>query len=243
MKILALETSGKICSVALLENEEVRSEYNLNLGLRHSEFLFPLIDRILKESGWQLNDLEGIAVDKGPGSFTGIRIGLISARTLAQLLNIPLVGVISLDVLVDNISPSNCLVSPIINALGEEVYTSLYQFRRGKWQRLVTHQIVEIDSWLNHLLTFKKTIFFIGDATLIYEKKIKTKFRNYSVSFSSLDNLYPLARNVGHLGRKKLLRGKDNFQAVLPLYLRRSYAEINYGKTGRGRHYYSSAYF
>ncbi|HCJ67064.1 MAG TPA: tRNA (adenosine(37)-N6)-threonylcarbamoyltransferase complex dimerization subunit type 1 TsaB, partial [Elusimicrobia bacterium] len=153
MKILAIETSSKICSAALLEDEEIRAEYNLNLGLRHSEFLFPLIENVLKDSEWQVRDLEGIAVDEGPGSFTGIRIGLASARTLAQLLNIPLVGIVSLDVLTENISPNDSLVSPIIDALSGEVYTSLYQCKKNKWQRLVPYQICEINSWLDNLIT------------------------------------------------------------------------------------------
>jgi tRNA threonylcarbamoyladenosine biosynthesis protein TsaB len=169
--------------------------------------------------------LEGIAVDEGPGSFTGIRIGLASARTLAQLLNIPLVGIVSLDVLTENISPNDSLVSPIIDALSGEVYTSLYQCKKNKWQRLVPYQICEINSWLDNLITFKKRILFIGDATLIYDKKIKTKLGNSNTSFC--DNLYPLARNVGHLGREKILRRRDNYQSVLPLYLRPSYAEIH----------------
>lgn len=241
MKILAIETSSKICSVALLEDEEVHAECNLNLGLRHSEFLFSLIDQVLKNSRGQLEDLEGIAVDRGPGSFTGIRIGLTAARTLAQLLNIPLIGVVSLDVLTKNIPASNFLVSPVIDALGGEVYTSLYEYKKNKWQRLVPYQLCEIESWLNRLLTFEvttvqKRIFFIGDATLTYHKKIKAKFTDSFVS--SPDNLYPLARNVGYLGREKLLSKKNGFQkvitfSVLPLYLRRSYAEINYAKSSK----------
>jgi len=228
MKILAIETTSKICSVALMENEEIRAEYNLNLGLCHSEFLFSLIERVLNDSGWQLNVLQGIVVDKGPGSFTGIRIGLISARTLAQLLNIPLVGVVSLDVLVKNIPPTNFLVSPLIDALGGEIYTSLYQYKRNRWRRLVPCQVCEIEFWLNYLLDLKKTIFFIGEATLIYHKKIKAKFKNIYIPPSSTDNFYPLARNVALLGREKLLQKKNSFSSVLPLYLRRSYAEIQW---------------
>ncbi len=224
MKILAVETSSRICSVALLEDEIVRAEYNLNLGLQHSEFLLPMVERILKDSGWGFDQLEGIAVDKGPGSFTGIRIGLTAARTLAQLLDIPLAGVVSLDILAESITPDDFVVSPIINALSGEVFTALYQGEKNRWHRSVPWQICGIDSWLDRLSASRRRILFIGDATLVYEKKIKTKFGHGCISLR--DNLYPQARNAGYLGRKVLLRRKGNFQSVLPLYLRRSYAEI-----------------
>lgn len=224
MRIIGLETSGKTCGVALLEDGEIRSEYNLNLGLRHSDFVFHLIERVLRDAHWQLENIEGIAVDKGPGSFTGIRIGLTVVRTLGQILKIPLAGVTSLDVLVENVPPSNFLLSPFIDALGGEIYTSLYQWEKDKWQRLAPYQVEKADSWINHLLTFNKPVLFVGETAIIHKKKIKIEPGSLTNFFER--GAFLSARNVAFLGQKQLIRSQGvNFDRLLPFYIRRSYAE------------------
>lgn len=228
MKILGIETSGKICGLALSENERILVEYNLSLGLKHSELLLPLIEQSLNIVHWQIENLDGIAVDKGPGSFTGIRIGLSAARTLAQLLNIPLVGIVSLDALAENISPSQFLLLPLIDALGGMVYATLYQYEKRKWQRLLPYQVTSIDALSNYLITHLKTrerpILFVGEGALIYQKKIKNIFKQFA--YFAEDNLFPHAASVARLGKEKLRKKRvKDFSRVLPFYLRRSYAE------------------
>jgi len=228
MKILGIETSGKIFSLALLEDEQVLVEYNLNLGLKHSELLFPLLNQALDATGWQISDLQGIAVDRGPGSFTGIRIGITTARSLAQVLNIPLVGVVSLDGLTYEIPQNTFFVCPLIDALGSEVYTTFYHYQGG-WHRLAPYQLAKIDTWLNQLITYQKPFLFIGNATIVYQSKIKNILKNFA--FISENNLYPRASSIALLGKEKLLRSeRKNYTQVLPLYLRRSYAEIERAK-------------
>jgi len=223
MKMLGIETSGKICGLALSENERILVEYNLNLGLKHSELLLPLIEQALNTLHWQIENLDGIAVDIGPGSFTGIRIGLSVARTLAQLLNIPLAGIVSLDALAENIPPCQFLLLPLVDALGGMVYTTLYQYKKEKWQRLLPYRLTNIDTLLNLYKTREKPILFIGEGALVYKKKIKNRFKR---AYFAEDNFFPHALSIARLGREKLREKKGgNFSQVLPFYLRRSYAE------------------
>ena len=126
MVILGIETCTKTCGVALTDGRKVRDEISLRLGLYHSEKLVPLVDEILRRNGMAIQDIDGIAVSIGPGSFTGIRVGVSTARGLGQSLNIPLVGIPSLDALALGIGTSGKLVCPMIDALRREIYTALY---------------------------------------------------------------------------------------------------------------------
>jgi len=149
---------------------------------------------------------------------------LSAARTLAQLLNIPLVGIVSLDALAENIPPSHFLLLPLADALGGMVYTTLYQYKKGKWQRLLPYQLTNIDTLLNLYKTREKPILFIGEGALIYRKKIKNRFKQFA--YFAEDNFFPQAASIARLGREKMRKKKGkNFSQVLPFYLRRSYAE------------------
>ena len=229
MRILGIETTSKTCSAALVENSRVIKEISLREGLIHSEKLIPIIDKALNSTDWRVGDLDGIVVSSGPGSFTGIRIGVSAARALAQGLEIPLVGVISLDALAHGIVFNGGFICPLVDALRSEVYTSLY--RKGK--RIMPHRLVRIKDWIELIKKRDGKILFLGEACDIYEDRIKESLGD-KAEVMEKPLRYASATMVALLGEKRLSRrGSKSYKNVLPKYIRRAEAEVKWKETRR----------
>lgn len=132
MKILAIDTSSRFGSVALAEGEETIAQHNLNIELTHAERLLPGIETILRQAGWAVDDLEGLALTIGPGSFTGLRIGLATMKGFAQAKGLPLVGVSTLDALSYNACCSERPVAAALDARRGEIFAKVVRFSGGK---------------------------------------------------------------------------------------------------------------
>jgi len=231
MVILGIETSTKTCSVALTDGEKMRDEISVSSGLSHSEKVIPLIDEVLRRNRIFLKDINGIAVSIGPGSFTGIRVGVSTARGLAQSLNIPVIGVPSLDGLAFGIGLRGELVCPMIDALRREIYTALYEV--GK--RLTPYQLIAIDTWLKELRDKRKTLVFLGEAVDIYEGLIKELPRG-KAKIVERGKRYASAARIAGLGLEKLLSGEGKrYDEIFPLYIRRPEAEVKWEEKERVR--------
>ena len=228
MRVLGIETTSNTCSTALIEKGRVINEVSIREGLVHSEKLIPLIEKMLRDTEWGIEDIEGIAVSTGPGSFTGIRIGVSTARALAQCLKIPLVGIASLDSLIYGIASKGILVCPIIDALRKEVYTSLYRGDR----RIIPYKLIFIDELLEFVKKIKKKdekIVFLGEACDLYEDKIKKSLNDVEVLLPP--KRYAAAVKVALIGEKKIKRqNKSLYKNVLPFYIKRSEAEIKWNE-------------
>jgi len=125
--IMGLDTSTRVCSVALLNDGELVGEYTQNVKKTHSQRLLPLISCLLDDTGTDRKDLDAVAVAVGPGSFTGLRIGIATARALAQGLGLQAVGVSTLRALAENLSGHRILVCPMLDARRDQVYAALYR--------------------------------------------------------------------------------------------------------------------
>jgi tRNA threonylcarbamoyladenosine biosynthesis protein TsaB len=140
MKILALETSGPAGGAALLDGDRVRGEYTLNILATHSERVLTAVDRLLSDAGWRPADLEGLALAVGPGSFTGLRIGISTVQGLALALRLPIAPVPTLDALAATLPFAALPVCPVLDARRGEVYASLYRWdgraMRREWDYL-----------------------------------------------------------------------------------------------------------
>lgn len=240
MKILGIETSNKYCGVALGINGKIVVTHNLDIGLKHTDLLHSLIDRTLKKFRLTPKDLDGIAVDIGPGSFTGVRIGLSVARTMAQILKISLIGITSLDcltynVLSDNNDNGKKLVCPMIDALRNEVYTGLNQFGQQQngigWKNVIKYQLSGIETVLENILKLnheKLPVVFVGNAAEMHWQIIKHKFGTKIVPILTPDSVLR-AENLVVLGTKKLQKqGDSDYRKILPFYIRLSEAEVRY---------------
>ena len=220
MRILGIETSTMTGSVALMDEERLIAEYTLNLRETHTSRLMPTIDRVLKDASFTIKDLDGIAVSLGPGSFTGLRIGIATAKGLAQGLDISVVGIPTLDGLAFQLFNCKDLVSPILDARKGEVYSTLY--KNGK--RLSEYMACKPDRLLEKLRSRIQDpgsrIVFLGDGVEVYGDLIKRRLGRKAV-FAPKTRRLPSAASIAELGLKRLKRNKKSELLTLkPIYVR-----------------------
>jgi tRNA threonylcarbamoyladenosine biosynthesis protein TsaB len=175
MKILALDSSTNVMGVAVTENGTVLAEYLTQLKLNHSVRLMPAIQQVMNEVGMDPKELDRIAVSKGPGSYTGIRIGVSIAKTLAWTLNKELVGVSTLACLAQNGSQFSGVIAPFFDARRDRVYTGLYKKQGDNIEAIEKDQIVPVEMWLEKLDTGGEPILFIGQDVPKFKDQIRAK--------------------------------------------------------------------
>lgn len=219
MKILSIDTSSKICSVAVLDNKNVLKEENLNNGLTHSESLMPLIEQILIDTNLALKDINLIVCDLGPGSFTGIRIGVATTKAFRDSLNIPTVGVSSLEALAYNLK-TDTIICSLIDAKNENVYLEVFEKEVNNYNSIYPATFSNIDEFLLNLSNKYKNITFVGDGALNYKNKILKYFPTSTIS--DCNDLSAVNLALAGLSKFK----KSEFSNLEPLYLRKSSAEL-----------------
>ena len=132
MLTLAIDTATKVCTIALCRDKEILAEYTINMGMTHSEGLLPQLDQLLQRTGVQKQDIELLAVSMGPGSFTGLRIGLATAEAMAYSWQCCLHGVDTLKAMAYNIQLEGRVLSPVLDAQKGNFYQALYEWRNGE---------------------------------------------------------------------------------------------------------------
>lgn len=210
MLTLAISTSSKICSVALLEDDKTLKELNIDNLKTHSENLMPLIDEVLKTSNKNINELDLIACDIGPGSFTGIRIGISTAKAIAEVNQIPVVSCTSLEALSFNVN-SNTICS-LIDARNNQVYCGIF----GENHDLIKEYMADdINTAIGSLP--KTEISFVGDGAVLHEKLLNG-------TISQDNDIH--ASNIGICAYYKYKKGlTETADSLVPMYLRKSQAE------------------
>ncbi len=230
MKILAIETSSLAGGVALMDESRLIAEYRLNVEVRHAERVMVSIDHLLQQSQTQVKDLDAIAVSIGPGSFTGLRVGLATAKGLAVGAGLPLVLVPTLEAMAAAFPFSNPLITPFVDARREEVYWALFDSENGKLKRLLEDAAVSPEAAIEQICTFDawqhRGILFIGDGAAKYQDVIVEKMGDKAY-FSTRALQFPLAASVAELGLARFQNGELTPPALAnPLYLRASTAEL-----------------
>lgn len=178
MKILALDSSAVVASVALCDGERLLAEYTLNNGNTHSETLLPMIETILSHFGFTVDDIELFAATTGPGSFTGVRIGAATLKGLAFAKNMPCVGVSTLEALAENAASLGGLICPVMNARRAQVYTALFRSDGKTLMRLMPDSALAITELDELLAAYGEPIVFVGDGYRItLEALQKTEVR------------------------------------------------------------------
>lgn len=219
MKILVIETSSKICGVSILEDNVLIKKIELNNGLTHSESLMPTIEEIFKETNLTLKDINLIVCDIGPGSFTGIRIGVATAKAFSDSLNINCVGVSSLETLAYNVK-DNGFICSIIDCKNDNCYYALYKYENGIYSCIINPKADTIQNAISNLEQFSESIYFIGDGAIEYKSIISNSIKNAEfIDNNSIDTY-----NLGLAGLN--LYDSENYNSdILPLYLRKPQAE------------------
>lgn len=219
MLVLGIESSTPVASVALVGPQGLVGEITLNIGLTHSEQLLPLIVDLLEQARLSLEDVEGIAIAGGPGSFTGIRIGMATAKALAQGRKLPLVAIPTLQALACTQMTSNYLVSPVMNARKKEVYTALFSFQGQKIEQLEADQAIEPTKWVESLQKYEQPVLFVGDGVEVYRQTWVTLTQPAVFPPAIFHGVR--ASTVAQLGRERLLAGEqDDLYSLKPSYIR-----------------------
>ena len=222
MKILAIDTSNHPMSVALVENDQLLATTTLNMVRNHSIFLLPAIDDLFQKVQWQPQDLDRIVVAQGPGSYTGIRIAVTSAKVLADTLKIELVGISSLKTLAANVNPgTNALIVPFFDARRGNVFAGAYQWKDGQLISVLNDQHLSMQDLLEQLVKFEKPVLLAGGLTDRLKKQLTAvpKQMQFLPSAFAIPSTYQLAL----LGAKETpVQDIDDF---VPQYLRITEAE------------------
>ncbi|MBO9131415.1 tRNA (adenosine(37)-N6)-threonylcarbamoyltransferase complex dimerization subunit type 1 TsaB [Bacillus sp. 165] len=224
MKVLAIDTSNYTMGVALLDGDTVVGEIITNLKKNHSVRLMPAIEQLMKECEIKPNQLEKIVVASGPGSYTGVRIGVTVAKTMAWSLNIPIVGVSSLAVLAANGSYFSGYICPLFDARRQQVYTGLYEYTGETITIIEEDQIILIEDWLQQLKELDTPILFLGNDVSIHQSIIRDTLGERAV-FAKAPEYNPRPSELAFLGLKK---EEQPVHAFVPNYIRLAEAEANW---------------
>jgi len=216
MYILGIDTSTKFLCVVIAKDGRVLSHYKRIHERAHGQLLISVIDKLLKKNALAVYDLDCLAVDTGPGSFTGIRIGLATVKGLSMVLKIPVIDIPSLDLLAFSLRDKYDLICPVIDAKRGYVYSALYQATAGSFKRQGKYFLGNIEKFLKKT---KQKVAFTGDALSIYRDQIK-RINNSKAIFAPDKFWYPcpdtLAKLSFMLYKKAKIKTADELS---PLYL------------------------
>lgn len=225
MNILAVDASGVAGSVAYIRAGKLVGEYYICHKLTHSETIMPMLEHMRGLIDIELESLDAIAVTSGPGSFTGLRIGVTTAKAMALALNIPIIGIPTLDVLANNMTHTPYVICPIMDARRNQVYTATYGWKGQTLVRLSDHLAIDMDEQLESLKALGEPVIFLGDGVDVHEEKIKEYLGDKAYFAPGFLNLQH-ASTLAEIAVKAYERGEAmNASEFVPMYLRKSQAE------------------
>jgi len=219
VKILGIDTSSSSLSVAVMDDDLLKGEFTLNHKLTHSEQMMPLLDSLLSHLELKMADIDLIGVSVGPGSFTGIRIGVAAANAMAMALDIPVVGISSLEAMAYTAGETAYTIVSTFDAQRDRFYFNAYRFENSELKAIEAEDVLEKEDLIKKLESYDKVL-LLGDAVFINDelplnvKKAKRAVR------------YVRASSVCELAHRDYLLGKTGF--AVPVYLRKSQAEIQF---------------
>lgn len=249
MKLLAIETTGAKASVALVDELGKVTVQGSDETMNHLQHLIPMIQQLMTNCALSINDITGILVSEGPGSFTGIRIGMATAKALAQALNVPIAGVPTLRSFTYHFQREDVIACPVFDARREQVYSGAYMWNGTEAVQLVSDGAYDLKEHLAQiqaaiagsagsraaesdcLATVPAKVLFFGDGLDRYEAQIcqwaeEVKLQGIEVEFAPVERRYQEAASVAQLGRQLFLDGKaKQFGEMEPVYLRQAEAQ------------------
>lgn len=223
MIVLSVDSSSKVATVAILKDDVLLGEYILNDKREHSVILMPLIETLLKECNLTIDDIDGYVVSKGPGSFTGLRIGMATVKGMSFGNNKPYISISSLDALAYNLISFNGIICPIMDALRENVYTALYKNNNDSLEKIMNYTALDIDELVNLLKDKNEEVIFVGDGLYKHKKYICDNFPK--AHFAPVHLNIIRASSLGELGLNLLKKGICDDSNSAPIYLKKPQAE------------------
>lgn len=223
MIVLSIDSSSKVATVAILKDDVLLGEYILNDKREHSVILMPLIENLLKECNLTIDDIDSYVVSKGPGSFTGLRIGMATVKGMSFGNNKPYISISSLDALAYNLISFNGIICPIMDALRENVYTALYKNNNDSLEKIMDYTALDIDELVNLLKDKNEEVIFVGDGLYKHKKYICDNFPK--AHFAPVHLNIIRASSLGELGLNLLKNGICDDSNSAPIYLKKPQAE------------------
>jgi tRNA threonylcarbamoyladenosine biosynthesis protein TsaB len=227
MKVLGIDTSSQAASIAIMDDQKLIAEYTINTKKTHSQKLMIMIEEMFKLSDMKIDEIDLIGVCIGPGSFTGLRIGMSTAKAIAHVRNIPIVGVNSLESLAFNMSFSKYTICPIIDAQRNQVYTNSYTWENNELTSKDDIKVVSIDELVENAKNGSDEVILLGEAVGLYKEKIENA-KNINIAPNS--NNISRASSLCQLAINKYNNKIDvhNCYTINPMYIRKSQAEVQY---------------
>lgn len=225
MTILAIDSSGLVASVAIMTEETMLAEYTVNYKKTHSQTLLPMINEVVTMLDIDLKTIDAIAIAKGPGSFTGLRIGSATAKGLGLALDKPIIEIPTLDALAYNIYGTDNLICPLMDARRNQVYTGIYTIENDIFTTIKEQCAVELPEIIEEINNIGKKVVFLGDGVDAYKKQLEELVRVPYV-FAPSHVAKQRAGAVGILAFSYLKENKIKSAVEhVPTYLRLSQAE------------------
>ena len=221
MKILSVDSSSVTASVAITENGKILSEKFINNGLTHSQTLMPMVESAIKDSGVSINDIDLFAITNGPGSFTGVRIGIASVKGMADALDKKCIAVSTLEAIAEPLKNDDVIACAVMDARCNQVYTAL--FNNGN--RLCEDKASLIDELGDELKQYDKKIVFIGDGSVLCYDKLHEIIQNCEVADENIRFVH--GSSVGFVAEEKIKAQEEPISSanLVPFYLRLPQAE------------------
>lgn len=225
MRILGIDSSGLVASVAVVDEEQMLAEYTVNYKKTHSQTLLPMLNEIGKMIELDLQTIDAIAVAAGPGSFTGLRIGSATAKGLGLALDKPLVAVPTVEGLAYNLCGTEKVVCPLMDARRNQVYTGIYEFEGNDLKVLEGQMAISIDELVEKINQWNREVIFLGDGVPVFQKVLEEKV-TVPFAFAPAHMNKQRAGAVAALGLRYAKEGRMQSAAEhQPDYLRLSQAE------------------
>lgn len=225
MKVIALDSSGLVASVAVMEDGNMIGEYTIHHKKTHSQTLLPMLDEVVKMIELDLHTIDGIAVAAGPGSFTGLRIGSATVKGLGMALDKPIIEVPTVEALAYNFYGTERLICPIMDARRGQVYTGIYEWQGTEFEIVREQMAVSVEELVQILLSYQRPVIFLGDGVPVYKEKL-LELLQADILFAPPHLLRQragavAARGLYYLKNKKVVSAREH----RPEYLRMSQAE------------------
>lgn len=232
MLILGIETATEQVSVAIGGHEGVLGMFEVCRGRRHAETLTPAIEFVCRQADIELAEIGLIAVDVGPGLFTGMRVGLAAGKALAQALRVPMIGMVSLDLLAFPLRHGDRTIAAVLDARKGEVFYAFYRTVPGGVQRVAEPRCAKVEDLVGDAMARHEDMLFVGDGALRYRDEIEMDVRGeFGEQFLS----HPSAAPLVQLAHARALREEwVNPWEIQPMYLRAPDAQINWATRASG---------
>ena len=220
MLTLALDTSTRVCTVGLVQDGHVLAEYDISVGLTHSEGLMPQLDQMFARTGIKKENIDRIAVSIGPGSFTGLRIGLAAAEAMAYAWQCGICGVNTLEAMAYNIPVEGVVLVPVLDAQKGNFYAAFYEWTDGELRKVRPVEMADRETLLQQLQACGKPVLLMGECEKLMKKELPD-----GISVAPEQVRLPKASSVALAAEDtEPLTGEDVF-TLRPYYIRKSEAE------------------